>query len=137
MFLHLVLLWVIGKAWGNVVGSYGKSPIYLCLFYCGVCTCIGGIEFVKFPSQEFYRNFTGIPPGHRFSTSAFGQRQVPGKSLEDGKGQENTLKSNHLLSNCFNSILQHICLSCIAQPFTIFFFSSFFFCLAMTSSCVL
>lgn len=134
MFLHLVLLWVIGnaKAWGNVVGSYGKSPIYLCLFYCGVCTCIGEIEFVKFPSQELYRN----PPRSQV-TSAFGQRQVPGKSLEDGKGQENTLKSNHLLSNCFNSILQHIYLSCIAQPFTIFFFSSFFFCLAMTSSCVL
>lgn len=91
-FLHLVLPWVTGnaKAWGSVVDSYGKSSIYLCLVYCEVYTGTSEMELVKGKA---------CTPDHRFSASVFGQQQVPGKLLGDGKGQENTLRSKHLLSN--------------------------------------
>lgn len=40
--------------------------------------------------------------------------------LGGGKDQEGSLSSDHLLSNCFNCILQCISLPCVSQPLATF-----------------
>lgn len=68
---------VIGsaKAKGNVVDSYSKSFIYLCLVYCGVYTGNCEMEFIK-------GNI--CPPDHRFS-ECFSVRSAASSSEITGR----------------------------------------------------
>lgn len=69
--------------------------------------------------MEFLKS---LLPGHIFSAPVFFQQQVPVKLLGDSNGQENSLRFSHLLSTCFNHMLQHIYLSCISHEISPDFF---------------
>ena len=92
------------EAWGSAAGGCGKSPVCLCLVYCGVCACMGETEFVG----------EACCPDHRLRASAVSQQQVPVRLLGDGKGQEDILSSNHLqytIKGISNTSICHVFLN--------------------------